>query len=77
MRKRKAYLYCGVFFAGGGLIISVAVMVALMTGVVTHLLLSPALWRIPFALLIISGLFIVASIVMLVMGLTMRTEKQP
>ncbi len=76
MRRRKIYLYWGIFLAGGGLIISLVVMAGLMTGFVTHLLLSPVLWRVPFALLVVSGLFIVASVVMLVMGLTMKTEKQ-
>ena len=76
MKKRKTFLYSGIFLAGGGLLISLLVMVGLMTGFVKLMLVSPVLWRLPFGLMIVSGLFVVASVVMLVLGLTIKAEKQ-
>lgn len=75
MITRKAYLLWGSFAAAAGLIISMVVTVGLLTGFIVHLVLSPGLRWIPLGMLVISGLCIVASVVLLFIGLTLRIKK--
>jgi hypothetical protein len=75
VKNAKIYLLWGIFIAGGGFIISLIVTAGLLTGFMVPLVLSPELWRIPFGLLVISGLCIVVSVALLVIGLTLRTMK--
>lgn len=75
MRSTRTYLRWGIFVAGSGFVISMVVTIGLLTGFMVPLILSSRLWCIPFGLLIISSLCIVASIALLVIGLTFRIRK--
>ena len=74
-RNTKTYLLWGIFIAGGGFTISMVVTIGLLTGFMVPLVLSPRLRCIPLGLLIISSLCIVASIVLLVIGLRLSAKK--
>ncbi len=75
MRTKNTHLRWGMFIAVGGFIISMVVTAGLLTGFMVPLVLSPELWRIPLGLLIISCLCMVATVVLLAIGLTSRTKK--
>ena len=75
MRTQKTYFWWAVYLAGGGLLISLVVTAGLLTGFIIPLALAPGLWLIPFGLLASSLLCMVASMALLVKGLTLRTKK--
>lgn len=62
MRIRETYFWWAMYLAGAGLIISLIVTIGLITGFMVPLILPPVLWRIPLAMLVISGLCIVAQV---------------
>ena len=74
MRTQKTYFWWAVYLVGGGMLISLVVTVGLLTGFMTPLVLAPRLCLIPFGLLATSLLCMVASIALLVRGLTLRTK---
>ena len=75
MRKPKAYLLSGIIIAGVGLLISLVATGRLLTWLTVQSVVAPTFWHMPLALLIVSGLCIVASIVLMIVALTSQAKR--
>jgi hypothetical protein len=75
MRKPKAYLLSGIIIAGVGLLISLVATGQLLTWLMVQSIVSSTFWHMPLALLIISGLCIMASIALMIVALTSQAKR--
>jgi hypothetical protein len=75
VRNPKAYLLWAIVIAGAGLLISLVSTAQLLSWLVVQSFVPPTFWRMPLALLIVSCLCIVASIVLVGMALMARGKK--
>lgn len=72
----RACFKCAAYVAGGGLMVGGLVTAAWLTGALGRLLLLyPNIWQVIPTMVIVSSLCTVASLVLLVRGLTLRIKK--
>ena len=76
MRNPKTLLLWGVVAAGAGLLISLVSTARLLTLLMVQSIVPPTFWQLPLVLLIVSGICVVAGIVLVVLALTSGAKQQ-
>jgi hypothetical protein len=75
MRNPKTLLLWGLVAAGTGLLFGLASTARLLTLLVVQSVVPPTFWRLPLVLLIVSGICLVAGIVLTALALTSKAKK--
>ena len=75
MRNTKTLLLWGLAAAGAGLLFSLVSTARLLTWLMIQSYVPPTFWHLPLVLLIVSGICVVAGIVLMVLALTSRAKK--
>ena len=75
MRTWKTCLRWGALIAGVGLVIAVVVAAGLLTGFMIPPVWAPGLWRVPFGLLTLASLCVVAGLVLLIIAVNLRAKR--
>jgi hypothetical protein len=75
MRNPKTLLLWGLVTAGAGVLFGLASTARLLTLLMVQSIVPPTFWQLPLVLLIVSGICVVAGIVLAVRGLMMLVKK--
>jgi uncharacterized integral membrane protein len=75
MRNPRTYLKWGLVAAGAGLLLSLVSTARLLTWLIVQSYVPPTFWHIPLVLLIVSGICVVAGIVLMVLALTSKAKQ--
>jgi len=75
MRNRKVLLLWGIVAAGAGLLLSLVSTARLLIWLTVQSVIPATFWHIPLVLLIISGICVMAGIILMVFALTLKANK--